>query len=144
MDKKILSSAASKFLFGLLFGVVLVVCGASGSVAQTTGSATLRGTIKDQSGAIVTKANVILINEATKIERRTTSNQDGVFVFSAVNPATYQIKIESTGFKTLEQSGIILSPSDTRGLDFKLEVGAQTETVTVTATAETLQTETGA
>jgi Carboxypeptidase regulatory-like domain/TonB-dependent Receptor Plug Domain len=153
MDKKILSwpamrlrgeRCASRILLGLIVGLVLIVCGTSVSMAQTIGSATLRGTVKDQSNAVVTGATVVLINEATKVERRTTSNQDGVFVFSAVNPATYQIKIESTGFKTLEQSGILLSPSDTRGLDFKLEIGAQTETVTVTATAETLQTETGA
>jgi Carboxypeptidase regulatory-like domain/TonB-dependent Receptor Plug Domain len=153
MNKKILNSATSslredqcrsKILFGLIVALILSVWGTTESMAQATGSATLRGTIKDPSGAVVTNATVILINEATKIERRTTSNQGGLFVFSAVNPSTYKIKIESTGFKTLEQGGILLSPSDTRGLDFLLEIGAQTEVVTVSATTETLQTETGA
>src|SRR5262245_29670138 len=132
MDKKNLGSAErwvkwlkgersiSKILFGSLAALVLLVCATLVPMAQTTGSATLRGTVKDPSGAVVTKATVILINEGTKVERRTTSNQDGLFVFSAINPATYQIKIESTGFKTLEQKGILISPSDVRGLDFTL------------------------
>ncbi len=131
-------------MLGIAFGLLLLMNGSSVALAQATGSATLRGTVKDQTGAIVTKATVILISEATRIERRTTTNQDGLFVFSSINPGSYVVKIESAGFKTLEQTGILLSPSDTRGLDFTLQVGAATETVTVTATIETLQTETGA
>jgi carboxypeptidase family protein/TonB-dependent receptor-like protein len=131
-------------ILSLIFGLLLVMSGSAVSNAQTTGSATLRGTVKDQAGAVVPKANVVLINEGTKLERKTISSQEGSFVFSAINPATYTLKIESTGFKTIEQKGLVLSPSDVRGLEFVLEIGAPSETVTVTAATETLQTETGA
>jgi hypothetical protein len=131
-------------ILSLIFGLLLLMSGSPESNAQTTGSATLRGSVKDPAGAVVTNATVVLINEATKIERRASSNQDGLFVFSAVNPAVYTIKIESPGFKTLEQTGLALSSNDTRGMDFVLEIGAPTETVTVSAATETLQTETGA
>jgi hypothetical protein len=121
-----------------------VVALAALAVAQVTGSATLRGRVTDPTGAVVTGASVVLTNEATKIDRRTKTNDEGSYQFSALTPGAYSIKVESTGFKTAEQTSIALSPSDTRGLDITLEVGQQTETVTIQATAETLQTETGA
>src|SRR5262245_36189995 len=75
----------------VILGLLLLMSG-SVAYAQATGSATLRGTVKDQAGAVVTKATVVLINEATKVERKATSNENGAFVFSAVNPASYTIK----------------------------------------------------
>ncbi len=132
------------FTPGLVFGLCLLAGGASVSLAQTTGSATLRGTVKDQNGAVVAKATVTLVNESTKDERKTVTNQDGIYVFSSVTPGTFSVRVENSGFKKAEQTGLILSPSDTRALDITLQVGAATETVTVTATADVLQTETGA
>jgi hypothetical protein len=117
---------------------------ASGALAQTTGSATLRGAVKDANGAVLTDSTVTLVNEATRIERKTTTNKDGIYVLSSVPPGTYSISVEHSGFKKTEQTGLVLSPSDTRGLDFTLQIGAATDTVTVTANADVLQTETGA
>jgi hypothetical protein len=128
----------------LLFALLLALAAAPSLFAQSTGSATLRGTVKDQQGALVPKAAVTLINEATRDERKVETNDAGIYVFSSVNPGSYTLKVEGSGFKTVEQTQVILSPGDTRGLDVTLQVGAPTETVTVTATAETLQTETGA
>lgn len=121
----------------LLFAAVI-------AFAQTSGSATLRGTIKDPSGALIQKATVTLINDATKTERTTTTNDEGLYQFSAVTPGTYTVKVEKTGFKSIEQKEVALSTSDTRGQDFEMEVGAQNETVTVQASAEVIQKETGA
>ncbi|HXG68358.1 MAG TPA: carboxypeptidase regulatory-like domain-containing protein, partial [Blastocatellia bacterium] len=131
-------------LLRLALGLMLLFASTSLALAQSTGSATLRGTVKDPQGALVEDASVILINEATKDERKAKTNDSGIFVFSSVNPGIYTVKVESTGFKTSEQTGLVLSPGDTRGLDVTLEVGAASETVTVTAEAERLQTETGA
>jgi hypothetical protein len=117
---------------------------ASGALAQTTGSATLRGAVKDANGAVLANAAVTLINEATKVERKTNTNRDGIYVLSSVPPGTYTVTAENSGFKKGEQKGLILSPSDLRALDFTLQIGAASETVTVTANADVLQTETGA
>src|SRR5215470_7979774 len=114
------------------------------AVAQTTGSATLRGTVKDPQGAIIRDAAVTLINERTKDERRTKSSEDGTYTFAALTPGNYTIKTEAAGFKTKTQTGLAIETSDTKGLDISMEIGAPTETVTVTAVSETLQTETGA
>jgi hypothetical protein len=143
----VLSERLSRSPVFTVFAPALALCLcllASGTLAQTTGSATLRGTVKDENGAVVAKASVSIVNEATKVERKTTTNQDGVYVFTTILPGTYSIKVEGSGFKKAEQTGLVLSPSDARGLDITLQVGAASETVTVTATADVLQTESGA
>jgi hypothetical protein len=129
----------------LLAGAVLFAL-FSGSVVygQATGNATLRGRVKDPQGAVVPDAAVVLTNEATKDERRSKTNDEGFYVFTSVPPGTYNLKVEGAGFKAYEQTGVTLSPSDTRGLDVALEVGQPSETITVQAVAEQLQKETGA
>jgi hypothetical protein len=127
-----------------LLGVVLVLAAAVTTLGQSSGSATLRGRVTDQTGAVISKVGVTLTNEATKDERKTRTNDDGIYIFSSLNPATYTLKIEGSGFKTYHQTNVVLSPSDTRGLDVAMEVGQTSESVTVNATADQIQTETGA
>jgi len=131
-------------MFCWLLCLILVLVASPDLLAQSTGSATLRGTVKDPQGAVIGGASVALINEATKDERKVQTNDVGIYVFSSVNPGSYTVKVESPGFKTAEKSRIALSPGDTRGLDITLEVGATSETVTISAEVEALQTETGA
>jgi hypothetical protein len=137
------------FQFGPLFaafvlGVTVLIAVTSVS-AQVTGSATLRGILKDPRGAVVPSATVTLINEATKDERKTTSNDEGQYVFTAVIPGTYTLKVESPGFKTVNQSGVSVETASTRALDVALDIGQPSETVTVVSgsAADQLQTETG-
>jgi len=129
----------SVFVFSLT-----VLAGVQPAAAQTTGSATLRGTVKDPQGAIIRGATVTLINERTSEERHATSSEDGTYTFPALTPGTYTVKTEAPGFKTKTQTALAIETSGTRGLDIDMEIGAPTETVTVTASGETLQTETGA
>lgn len=130
-------------MLGMVFGLLLLMSGSSVSLAQTTGSATLRGSVKDPSGAVVSKATVTLINLRTTGERKTTTNSEGNYVFAAVDPGPYTVRIEAGGFKTLSQTDLVISPSETRGLDATLEIGATSETVTVQGTIEEIKTETG-
>ena len=136
------------FKFGSLFAafVLCVTALAVTASAQVTGSATLRGTLKDPKGAVVPNATVTLVNEATQAERKTTSNDEGQYVFTAVIPGTYTLKVESSGFKTVSQSGVAVETASTRALDISLDVGQPSETVTVVSgsAADQLQTETGA
>ena len=136
--------ASGKFLLLLRFVMCLALLAtASAAFAQTSGSATLRGTIKDPQGAVISSVLVTLMNERTKDERKITTKEDGGFVFSSLTPDTYTIKVERKDFKTYQQSNIVLSPSDTRGLDITMEVGATSEVVNVTAEAPEIKTETG-
>src|SRR5829696_2446053 len=126
----------------ILFATILVSAGSA--FGQTTQSATLRGTVKDPSGAVISGATVTAISERTKNERKVKTNDEGVFVFNALTPDTYTIKVENDGFKTSQQTGITLAPSDTRGVDISLEVGGAGDIVTITGAPEPIQKETGA
>jgi hypothetical protein len=121
----------------------LLLSGGTPTLAQVSTSATVRGTVKDPNGAVVAKATITLTSDRTQGERKTTSSSDGAYAFTAVEPGSYSLKIEAVGFKTLAQTGLVLSPSDNRGLDLTLEVGATNETVTITGTNEEIKTETG-
>jgi hypothetical protein len=116
---------------------------APAALAQTTSSATLIGTVKDPNGAVVAKATVTLVNPRTNAERKVTTSSDGVYAFVAVDPGVYTVKVEATGFKGLTQTDVTLSPSDKRGLDVTLELGATSETVTISGAIEEIKTETG-
>lgn len=124
-------------------GFLLLLAFAPALRAQTSGSATLRVTVKDPNGAVVPKATVILTSDRTGDQRRAETSGEGTTTFASLDPGTYTLRIEATNFKAAEQK-VRLSPNDTRGVDVQLEVGAPTETVTVTAEAEQIQTETGA
>jgi hypothetical protein len=125
--------------------IITLLFTASFALAQTSGTSTLRGVVKDPEGARIARANVTLINEATKVEQKTRTNDEGIYQFSSVISGTYTVKVEMDGFKTAEQTGIVLATSDTRGADFALEVGVTSEVMTVTAAdVEQIQKETGA
>src|SRR5262245_12086819 len=140
------SSALSERLlrWPMMTALALCLCLlASGALAQTTGSATLRGVVKDPNGAIVAGATVTLKSVRTQSERKTKANNDGIYVFSAIEPGNYDLRVEASGFKVLSQTGVTISPGDNRGLDFALAVGQTSETVTISGTLEEIKTETG-
>ena len=109
---------------------------------STTG--TIRGTIQDSSGGVLPGATVTLTNTGTKATQTAVSDGRGQYILSGLFPGNYDLKVELSGFKSYEQKAIAISPADNRGIDVRLEVGQQSETVTVTSQAEILQTETGA
>src|ERR1041384_7753189 len=117
----------------LIISIFVISLTALSAVAQTTGSATLRGTVKDPQGAIIRGATVTLTNERTKDERSAKSSEDGTYTFAAVAPGTYTMKAEASGFKTSQQAGLTIETSGTQGIDITMEGGQPTETVTITA-----------
>jgi hypothetical protein len=94
----------------------------------------LSGTVVDDSGAVIPGADVVLTNEASGAQRRSVTNSDGFFAFSAVPAATYTVTISLQGFKTYEVKSVGLRGGDSRSLrQVKLEVAAMAETVSVEA-----------
>jgi hypothetical protein len=113
-------------------------------VLAQSSTATIRGTVTDAQGGVLPGAVVVVTNLGTRNTREATVDARGGYLIAALFPGAYELKVELAGFKTYEQKGITLSPSDNRGLDIRLEVGNQTDTITVTATPEIIQTQTGA
>jgi hypothetical protein len=96
----------------------------------------LSGSVVDESGAVIPGADVALINDASGAARRTVTNSDGFFAFSAVPAATYTVTITLQGFKTQEIKGITLRAGDSRSLrQISMGVATVAETVTVSAEA---------
>ena len=127
----------------ICMAICLVIVASASVFGQTTGSATLRGTVKDPQGAIINKATVTVTNDRTKDERKTVTSDEGVYVFSALAPGEYTLRVEAPGFKSVE-THVMVETSTTRALDITAEIGQPTETVTITTGADQLQTETGA
>jgi hypothetical protein len=124
---------------GIVVSMVLLACPLW---AQNAGS--LRGTVTDTTGAVLPGVNVTLTNEATKFARTAVTDSKGAYFFSAVEPGSYSLSAAISGFKTRAFKNIKVNANDTRGLDVALEVGQQSETVTVTAERAIIRTETGA
>ena len=130
-------------VWGHVFRSVLIgawLC--SAAAAQSAGS--LRGTVTDPSRAVIPGATVTLTNEATKFTRTAVTDERGGYFFATVDPGDYSLRVELSGFRTYEASGLHVSPNDTLGVDIVLQVGLQTETIQVTAQQEIVQTRTGA
>jgi Carboxypeptidase regulatory-like domain/TonB-dependent Receptor Plug Domain len=111
---------------------------------QASTTATIRGTVQDPTGGVLPGATVTATNTGTRGIQTTVSDDRGQYLFAGLFPGTYDLKVELSGFKTYEQKALSLSPNDNRGIDVRLEIGQQTETVTVTSQLEVIQTETGA
>lgn len=123
---------------------LLALLTAPPAVAQVTGSATLRGVVKDPAGAVIPNADVTLTQNSTGTERKVKTNSEGVFAVTALDPGVYTLTVEGASFKKYVQNNLVLSPSETKGIEVKMEIGAATESVTVTAsTVEEIKTETG-
>jgi len=99
-------------------------------------SATINGTVRDSSGAVVPGATVTLTKSDTGTTRIVQSNAEGYFAFSDVLAGTYSISVEHAGFKTYRQADIRVTAGETRALgDVQMQLGQVAEVVTVEATA---------
>jgi hypothetical protein len=101
----------------------------------------ISGTVSDSSG-VVPGATVTVTNVETGVSQRLISNGSGYFEAPLLNPGSYQVTVEMSGFKTLSQSGITLSVGQQIALQLTLEVGTLAERVEVTANAPLLDTST--
>src|SRR5215475_9995023 len=125
--------------------LALVLLAETMGMGQST-SGSITGTVKDGAGAPITDATVLVTNPATNLTRKITTNSAGVFTAPQLPPGNYTIAVEKSGFKKLEKTNVILNAIDlVNAGDFTLDVGAVTDTVTVTADAGRIeiQSETG-
>ncbi len=107
----------------------LLILFAPMSFAQGTGSIT--GTVRDNTGAVVPKANVVLTDTGTKNSLRTTTNDDGEYLVAAIPPGNYEMSVSVAGFKRYEVKGIVLRVAQRSRVDATLIVGEMKTEVTV-------------
>jgi hypothetical protein len=118
----------------------ILIAFAASLAAQSAGTGALTGTVTDPTGAIVPGVSVVLVSLETNQARTVTTGGDGSYKFSLLPPGNYRLRFSASGFKTAEVPSVTVNVTETPVLDRTLEVGAQSEQVTVEATAEVLQT----
>src|SRR6266852_1754069 len=110
--------------------------------AQTGSTAALTGTVTDPTGAVVPNVTVTATNTGTNRSRTVTTGADGVYSIPLLEPGPYRVRYSAQGFKAAEVGSVTLTVTETVSLDRSLEVGSQTDQVTVDASVETIQTAT--
>jgi hypothetical protein len=123
------------------FACLLVTLLFGGHAIAQTVTGTISGTVTDPSGLVIAGANVTLTNDRTGESRTAITNELGTFTFTAVQPSTYSLKVELTGFKTSQRTGMVLSATERLSVgQIQLALGAPSETVTVEASGAAVQT----
>jgi len=119
-------------------GVLLLT---SSGLAQFE-TAEVLGTVRDNTGAVLTKAAIKLTNQDTGIESKTATDDNGNYDFLNVKVGRYKLTAEVAGMTPFSASGILVDVNARRRLDITMQVGAVNETVEVQASAEVLNTDT--
>jgi Carboxypeptidase regulatory-like domain len=125
------------FLTGLFFGLLLLASSASAQYR-----ASLRGTVTDTQGAVVVDVKVTLVDTNTSRTLVSISDANGIYQFNALPVAPYRLTAEAKGFKQKVLENVQIIPDQPNALDVELDVGAITDTITVSGTTEALDTET--
>src|SRR5215469_14904957 len=107
------------------------------------GNGTITGSVTDPTGAVVANAAVEAKNKDTGVAYPTQTTNSGNYTLSQLPPGNYDLSVTMMGFKTYVHTNLQVPAAQTIREDAKLEVGATGESVTVTAEASLLKTETG-
>src|SRR5580698_127147 len=124
-------NAVVKMLGNVLFVCMLFLCANSVALAQA-GRGSISGLVTDSGGALVSGAQIVLLNPATGVKQHTTTSSGGLYNFISLNPGVYQVTATQTGFKSAAQDNITVTVDQVTEVNITLQVGAISETVTVT------------
>ena len=105
--------------------------------------ATIVGTVTDSSGLVVPNATIIVTHTNTGQARSLKTNDAGQYVAPDLNIGNYMVRAEATGFKAAEKKNIVLNVNDRTRIDFVMQVGSVSESVTVEANAVAVQADSG-
>jgi hypothetical protein len=104
------------------------------------GRGSISGTVTDPNGAVVPGAQVTLLNKATGVSQHSVTTGAGLYTFISLNPGVYQVTATQSGFTSIARDNITVNVDQTTEVNISLRVGAATETVTVTAGNELVDT----
>jgi outer membrane receptor protein involved in Fe transport len=114
---------------GHVFAALLLCASAHSQVTTTT----LFGTATDSTGATIPNARVTATNTGTNLSKSVETGSDGTYRIEFLPVGSYHLEITASGFKKFQQNGIVLEINQSARVDARLELGAVTDTVEVTA-----------
>ncbi|RSL18170.1 carboxypeptidase family protein [Edaphobacter aggregans] len=118
---------------------VIIFSATLGPSAFAQIAADLRGRVLDPSNAAVVNARVELTQSSTNLHQTTTTSAAGDYLFSNLNPGSYQLDVSADGFQHLTHTGVTVTVGETVSIDLVLSVGQDRQTVTVEGDAPLLQ-----
>lgn len=129
MFRNVRASRVSSAARATLISVLLWLAAAAPALAQAT--ATLSGTVIDESDAVIPKAAVSMTNTATRLERQTTTGNEGQFTMPLLPPGRYVLRVERDGFTPIEVPEVVLNVNDEITIRLQMKIDAIGETVSV-------------
>src|SRR6266853_1167807 len=111
------------------------------ALAQAQYGASLEGTITDKSGAVVGGATVTITNQATGVSRNSVTGDSGFYRITGLPPGRYKVDVDAASFKKSSTPNVDVAAEAVNAANVTLDTGSASETVTVTAGTEELQTE---
>ena len=127
-------ASATTLLLGLL-----IFLGWSALPAAAQAGGAVEGTVTDSVGSVVPNATVTATNVNTGVSTSRTTTSAGFYNINLLIPGKYTITVTAAGFETFKQENFIIDNEHVSGLNAKLKVGVQSETVTVTDTPPALE-----
>ncbi|PYQ02005.1 MAG: TonB-dependent receptor [Acidobacteria bacterium] len=124
----------------LLSGCVLALAGMATLAHAQVDRATLSGVVRDETGAVVPNASVVVTNSATNVASRLKTNAEGAYLAVNLVPGTYLVEVEASGFQK-KTDAVILEVGQRARLDLTIGVGGVTEAVTVESARRLLSTD---
>lgn len=110
---------------------IMLACLVTANAQVTTGK--VRGIVQDPSGAIISGAKVTITNKATNTSSTVQSSGQGEYQFNDLLPGEYKVAVEAAGFKTLNLDDVRVELNQTTDLPTKLQIGATSESVEISA-----------
>ncbi len=128
---------------GSVLAVFCLLCAVF--VAGTSGQTifgSITGTVTDPTGAVVPGAPITLTNEETGVSRHVSSGTSGVFAIVDLQPGTYKLHVEASGFTAIDRTGLALYANRVVNVDLQLSLGTSATQIQVAGEAPVLNTET--
>jgi len=122
-----------------VFSAFLLIIFAGVFAFGQAGRGSISGTVTDPGGAVVSGAQVALVNPATGVTQHTVTSAAGLYSFISLNPGTYQVSASQSGFKTVTRDKVTVNLDQVTQADIALQVGAASESVTVTEAADLVE-----
>jgi hypothetical protein len=142
MRRRVSCARQGKVLVDFGIFAVVILAMAATAIAQTTGAATLVGSVTDTTGAVVPAARVTVVNTETSFRSETQTSPEGNYYVPYLSPGIYRITLEAAGFKRYVREGLTVRTGETPRVDITLELGSTTESITVSAESPLLATDT--
>src|SRR5215831_9213031 len=129
-----------KRVWGFVGAVLILFLSSASAWAQAGSTAQISGTVKDSSGGVLPGVDVTATQTDTGLRRNATTDTDGSYTIPNLPPGPYKLEAMLQGFRTFEQTGIVLQVGASPVINVTMPLGQVAETITVQANASLVET----